>query len=431
MSLNALAANAENEARRAASLRRIAIVLRDLPEPIALKLLEDLGPEARRRVQREVRTLVDVDPMERKRALESFTGLVKRHAARQSDHPLPPDWSLNHETNHSVAKNPTQEETTHRGNPSAVPARHDAAPPIGPLEFLERVADEDLLSLLQDEHPQTKAVVFASIEPSRAARMLPRLGNAQRQDMLSRIGRLQSLPDEMLTDLAGSFQTRVQRMQIARERNPLQQLIDQNALDHPEEHAVWNPIDAARHVPKSAAAVSPRLQAILAELPSSAPEEPRHEEASHVAERLRQITRGSEWTEPTTTQPESLADNPVANQPAASTDRIHQDLVKLPAKRLCEALARVETRVAILTLCGLPNQTADAAIACLPRAAANQVRRQLMSLGSMEIREIDQAKEQVARAAQVLGAGNADQPGSDDRVARRQNDSPHSTRLAA
>ncbi|TWU02089.1 FliG C-terminal domain-containing protein [Neorhodopirellula pilleata] len=416
MSLNALAANTENEARRAASLRRIAIVLRDLPEPVALKLLADLGPEARRRVQRELRTLIDVDPMERKRALESFTGSIKRQAAREADHRLPPDTqnSLLSDNHRAAIDRLTDEPVDRRNQPEST------TKPSRPLGFLDQVADEDLLTLLQDEHPQTKAVVFASIEPSRAARILPRLGNAQRQDMLSRIGRLQSLPDEMLADLAGSFQNRVQRIQTARDRNPLQQLIDQNAIDYPGDHAVWNPADAAKHVPRSAVAVSPRLQAILAELPSSAPDPIPEEEASQVAARLRQITRETEPTAPTQT-----SDKVTVSRPTLSTDQIHLELVRLAPKRLCEALARVETRVAILALCGLPNQTADAAIACLPRAAANQVRRQLMSLGSMEIREIDLAKEAVAIAAQVIHSTHAVQATAPDGV------SQHSTRLAA
>jgi flagellar motor switch protein FliG len=54
----------------------------------------------------------------------------------------------------------------------------------------------------------------------------------------------------------------------------------------------------------------------------------------------------------------------------------------------------------------LPNKVADAAIDCLPRVQANQVRQQLMAVGNLEIREIDQAKEAVANAARVVGQLN-------------------------
>jgi flagellar motor switch protein FliG len=66
---------------------------------------------------------------------------------------------------------------------------------------------------------------------------------------------------------------------------------------------------------------------------------------------------------------------------------------------LCEALGRVPTRTAMLCLCGLPNKTADSAISVLPRQQANQVRNQLANVGSMELREIDEAKEAVLVAS--------------------------------
>lgn len=427
MTLNAIASQAENEARRAASLRRIAIVLQDLPSDVAQSLLADLSPDARQRVRREVRTLVDVDPMERKRALESFTGSLKRQAARDEDARYSSENPNSSEMlNSSESHRPATNRLSSAGTPqdeiafsaanrvASAPSQVAPASPSTPLNFLDQVADQDLLDLLKDEHPQTKAVVFASIEPSRAARILPQLGGAQRQDMLSRIGRLQTLPEEMLSDLASSFQSRVERLQSSRNRNPLQQLIDQNAIDHPGDSAVWDPSLAATHVPKSAVAVSPRLQAILAEMPSAEPEtrqsahqhhaQNRDQDAATASQRLRDVTRDEAVSSSPQSSHNVTNSSNIGGFPSEqSTDAIHQELVRLPAKRLCEALGRVDTRVAILALCGLPNKVADAAIACLPRTAANQVRQHLMSVGSMEIREIDRAKEEVARASAVSG----------------------------
>jgi flagellar motor switch protein FliG len=65
-------------------------------------------------------------------------------------------------------------------------------------------------------------------------------------------------------------------------------------------------------------------------------------------------------------------------------------------------LGQVETRDAILALCGLPVQVANAALAILPRAQAKTVRNKMNSLGSLNLREIDRAKEKVAEAS--LGA---------------------------
>ena len=91
-----------------------------------------------------------------------------------------------------------------------------------------------------------------------------------------------------------------------------------------------------------------------------------------------------------------------AASPLASTDAIHSYLMSLPIDRLRDSLAKVATRTALLTLCGLPNAKAEAVLASLPRRQSKQVRDQLSQLGTLELRDIDQAKEAVATIA--LGA---------------------------
>ncbi len=407
--LNSLASHAENESRRAAALRRVAIVLRDLPESVAANLLGDLPPESRQRIRHEVMTLVDVDPMEHRRALESFTGSLRRGATRQSDRDSsrldsPDEISFTHtaSTSHSSAG------TSAQVNQSS-----------SSLAFLDQISNEDLLTLLRDEHPQTKAVVLAQIQPARAAALLPKLGGAQRQDLLTRIGRLHTLPEEMLTDLASSFRDRVDRLVAARQKTTQHSLATPAIRERYAHIPLGDPATAAQYVPAAAAAVSPRLQAILAEMPTVAQERNRtvvavDEIAESTAERLRRITRDARETETVATPASSshgvtsASENnsspvPVSN---ASTDEIHQELIRMPPRKLCESLGRVSTRTAILALCGLPNKVADAAIDCLPRVQANQVRQQLMAVGNLEIREIDQAKEAVANAARVAGQLN-------------------------
>jgi flagellar motor switch protein FliG len=85
-----------------------------------------------------------------------------------------------------------------------------------------------------------------------------------------------------------------------------------------------------------------------------------------------------------------------------STDAIHQHLMQLTPAELCQSLGKVETRDAMLALCGLPNQVTESVLAVLPRAHARKVRIQMNSLGSLHLREIDEAKERVAQASLAL-----------------------------
>ncbi|MFK8113450.1 MAG: FliG C-terminal domain-containing protein [Rubripirellula sp.] len=268
------------------------------------------------------------------------------------------------------------------------------------------------MSLLTHEHPQTQAVVLSLIPPRRAASLLPMLPVKQRQDMLSRIGRLRELPAEMFSEIAGSFQEKVEKLQAEQQSNsgdgnPLQALIDAYA---PSDG--WDPAQAKTHVPAAAAAVSPRLQAILSEMPTPSSAPVADENASETATRLRSLSESSAIEGSRGTASSDTASNENGPNDSESietvlagpigTDEAHQELVAMSSKKLCESLGRVSTRVAILTLCGLPNEIADAAINELPRSQANQVRSQLMNVGSMEIRDIDRAKEEVVRAARVI-----------------------------
>ena len=282
---------------------------------------------------------------------------------------------------------------------------------------MDALSNDDVRGLLQSEHPQTIAVVMASIDPRKAAAILPQFPPRQRQDILSRIGRLQEFPDSMIEDLASTFRTKAEALIARSQTNPLQDLIDAYA---PTEG--WDPAQAARHVPTEAAAVSPRLKAILSEMT------PTHEASSPNAGSHSQT--GNHSLPPTPASPNARPENsPVVAGPAPTlrihspdetspvaghdqpnttsapptsglaTDEIHQRLIKMKPRLLCEALGRVPTRTAMLCLCGLPNKTADSAISVLPRQQANQVRNQLANVGSMELREIDEAKEAVLVAS--------------------------------
>ena len=92
--------------------------------------------------------------------------------------------------------------------------------------------------------------------------------------------------------------------------------------------------------------------------------------------------------------------SPSASQPIlSSTDAIHEHLLALSPERLCAALGSVSTRQAMLALCGLPNEVGEAALAILPRGDAKAVRRGIASLQALELREIDAAKEAIAKAS--------------------------------
>ncbi|PHQ33454.1 FliG C-terminal domain-containing protein [Rhodopirellula bahusiensis] len=412
----------DDDARRAASLRRVAIVLKNLPRPVAAKLLGELPVESQQRLQYEVASLDEVDPLEHKRALESFAGSMRQSqpvGSNRGNAGNPVDEIVFSRTasdrnNQAPTRSPVENHSAGGTYAAPAPSANQS------FDFMDALSNDDVRGLLQSEHPQTIAVVMASIDPRKAAAILPQFPPRERQDILSRIGRLQEFPDSMIEDLASTFRSKAEAL-IARSRaNPLQDLINAYA---PSEG--WDPAQAARHVPTEAAAVSPRLKAILSEM-TPAQESAPPNTANHSARPLDANPSAHPATTPVGPTAVNQADpNPSAhtlrvhhpgetsNEPndasqsantvpatsGLSTDDVHQRLIKMKPRLLCEALGRVPTRTAMLCLCGLPNKTADSAISMLPRQQANQVRSQLASVGSMELREIDEAKEAVLIAS--------------------------------
>ncbi len=413
-------------ADREESLRRVAVVLSSLPASTASTLLEKIDGYSRHIVTQAITTLHTVPADERRDILDSFkSGMSRTSQSGQSTEPSTepstdpaPVASLE-----QVADGIQDEFVSTDSDESNVIAAHDAgrygesmaaffpnkaaaihepsktSPP--PFEFLQKVPIEEMVALLSGEHPQTIALVLSSIAPKTAADVLPQLDSSVQKETLSRIGRLNDVPDSTLVEVGKHLHARYQ--------------------------------ETAGAASESSGARA--LQAIMAELPaclSGSPSEtassvtpvPLGEQPDDSTTELK-IAEGTESVDP----PIELADAELAaaeSKPPATikqtldsdndlVDATHAHLISLPPKELVAALGRVSTRDALLTLCGLPSETAEAAIGCLSRSKARGVRRGIDTLGPLQLREIDASKQAVALVS--VGAGDLNDRASYSRAA--------------
>jgi flagellar motor switch protein FliG len=352
-----------------ASMRRIAIVLASLPEPVAQRLLGSLQADSQRQVRAAINSLADVDPLERRRALDGFALSLRQGNS---------NTSTSSDAAELVFSRNAVEGLSERS--SSVSSEKSK-----PLDFLKDVDDDELLLHLTGELPQTLAIILASISPSQAARVLPRLDVHVRLEAMRRMANLQEIPTELVDDIGNQLRRRL--------------------------------------IPKGGTTAAGRraLDAILAEVPQAQPAATVTDNAQQTGESKAVGDKGNEpnaipnATIPNKTSPHDsvtmprLAKHTVVPReqepPFDSTESIHAALTELPIDRLRDALSRVETRQALLTLCGLSSSTTEAVLSTLPRRQAKQVREQLASLGSLQLREIDEAKEAVARQAFQKVAG--------------------------
>lgn len=386
---------------RESMLRRVAIVLSSLPAPVAAKLLGSVGPESKQDLRRTMTSLADVDPLERRRALQAFKTSVQQqpnNTAAEGTAADPLDEILldrgggdSRSSSPAVLKNP--------------PSDAGGATP-SPLSFLGDVEDDTLVRLLAVEHPQAVALVLASIAPPQAARVLPRLEPSLRTATLSRIGRLAEIPEAAASEVAQHFRVRLQQQDPASTHRSStgKRALDAILAAMPATSAAE---PATEGQAKAVAFDAPYASQAARPVRPSRSMTPVNGPANHVSAidsalrlRVAEQTRSVEKNE---ALPRRQLTPPAVTPPTSplleSTDAIHQHLARLSPRALCRALGRVETRVAMLALCGLPNSVAEAALAVLPRQQAKTVRANMTTLGSLNLREIDEAKERVARAS--------------------------------
>lgn len=416
-----------SDSDREATLRRVAIVLRALPSHVAAELMGSMSAQARQSVRQTMATLADVDPLEQRRALHAFKVSLQQQPAKA---PATPAHTHDEVSIQTPAAAPTQ--PTSRVVPSADTVASSTPAETSPLGFLADVDDDVLVRLLAAEHPQTIALVLASISASHAARLIPRLDSRTQADALGRVGRLGEIPKGAIEEIAEHFQQRIDQQPGGKRSGSGQRALHAILAELPAGAEQSAP--PATHVPPATHA-PPRSVAPVVSAPGPIADES-FPPANDPAQDLTQKLRVAEHTWPTEDQPhqreaaeaptspvderasnidalaaqQALGDDLMQQQEESdetsvnleSTDSIHSYLLQLRPLDLCHALGSVETRAAMLALCGLPNQTAEAVLEILPRAKAKQVRASMNSLGSLQLREIDEAKEMVARASVAL-----------------------------
>lgn len=391
MSANRRGSSHQSSQDREASLRRVAIVLNSIPAPLAAKLLSSFDQDKRSRLRKTMTGLSDVDPLERKRALESFSGSIHQ--------------GVNDQTNGSRGAGfveqkgmaPSSDEfVTHSGTNGTINAatstngqdvesyNHDES---HPLSFLVRVPNPQVTNVLGQEHPQTVAVVLASIPPDNAAQILPGLPRAIRDDVIRRIGRMTRVEPDMLSDVADLLKAKCMDIDLPRDTEP-----GSNAL---------RAIMAKMQVPESTPSTGDQR---TSQSPNASGG---HTPGNSLSQSLVDDAMTDDAAPSRATGIENASSDRADLETQSSgrhvrslsTDDINSQLQALSPTDLCFALGRVSAREALLTLCGLPMKQANRAIAMLPKAQQKRTREQLANLGQLQLADIDRAKERVAHAA--------------------------------
>ena len=433
---------------REAMLRRVAIVLSSLPAPVAANLLGEIDADTKVAVRRTMMSLTDVDPLEQKRALHAFKVSVQKPEASpdkfqtSSDHKPASSAADQTQARGSAGSRVVRSNADNSGEYADADSSIQVKDDEHPLAFLEQVDEQVLVDLLKTERPQVVATVLASIKPEYAARVLARHGSGL-EDMLGRIGKIEAIPSASLAELADHFQKSLGKRIVGASdtlgRRALDAILaampgeqaqsttlhtgNHDAENHrhpehnryPENHGqsadrVHSSSDTTRDGYSKRQAGFPSAVTAAENLSSrlriAEGTSPQHRgDASHETGSKPQqdheasLVSRHAATDAVVSTPLESANSVESPVPFRSTDSIHQHLLELSPQHLCETLGKVQARVAMLALCGLPNPVTSAVLALLPKAESRKVREAMNSLGALQLREIDEAKENVAHAS--------------------------------
>ncbi len=383
-----------NESDHEAMLRRIAIVLDDLPQATVLKIIGSLDPSVRREIRQTMDDLSDVDPLERQRALQLFrTSLQqqKKGLAKGSD-------LLQLTTSGSIGEVAGSRDGR-RINAESKLSNSDELQgqecPVSQedfsshLSFLNQVDSQLLATLLGAEHPQTIAIVLASISPTLAAKTVPQMGLSLQRESLDRISRLGEIPQAAFEELAEHFSRRLKDKRVASSSKSGQMAL-KAILDVMPQTSLTTP-----NGPVDADAISYR-HAAVADVTGDESAADLEALNSQVFETTAAGMDSIEVSLPLASQKES---NQGHMTDQWSAEQVHEHLLKMKPKELCHALGCVPTHEAILALCGLPNRISNNVLAFLPKEQVRSVQDKMNSMQSMSLHEIDDAKRSVVKTS--------------------------------
>ncbi len=175
--------------------RKAAILLLTLSQEEASEVLKRLPPEAIEEVSREIASMRDVKEETRRNVFKEFYYMV------MTSHHLTEgglDYakmllskSLTEDDAKRMIKQVTQQVAT------------------TPFAFLQRAESENLLTFIQDEHPQTIALILAHLPPAKASEILIGLPNQKQIEVVKRIANMEQTNPEVIKEVEKGLEHRL------------------------------------------------------------------------------------------------------------------------------------------------------------------------------------------------------------------------------
>jgi flagellar motor switch protein FliG len=176
-------------------VRKSAILLLSLTEEQASEILKRLPPEAVEEVSREIAGIREISVDTRKEIFGEFYNLALANSYL-SEGGL--DYakalirkSLSSTDADRIIKQVTQQVQT------------------TPFSFLQKAESENLLTFIQDEHPQTIALILAHLTPQKASEILVGLPSQKQIEVVKRVANMEQTNPEVIKEVERGLEHRL------------------------------------------------------------------------------------------------------------------------------------------------------------------------------------------------------------------------------
>ena len=387
---------------RESVMRRLAIVLREIPEAEYQGVVKYLEDELFESLQHAISNLSFVDEQERQHAFSSFMSSfeMQKEPTVISDSLQLSNSVAGADQKNAVLPIQTQmkSESTHLQDEFQKLRATASQQSVSDLEFLNEFDAETLSSALIGEHPQSIALVLASIDPALAAQILGLMQLSSQNEVLVRIDQLCKIPHAAFQEVGAHFRS---KLKINTEATGIQ--VGKEALK-----AIMEVMPLGQVQPGSGDLSSSACQPVSNGLKgNSTSEKSFGVEASEETQEGANALINSQLDKATSSSVDEKnrgGTNGSGQESNWTKDEVHEYLVNLAPKAFCLALSHVPTKDALVTLSGVPVVVANRVLALLSRSQAKSVQKKMNRLTSVSLAEIDDAKRKVClKAHQIAG----------------------------
>jgi flagellar motor switch protein FliG len=176
-------------------VRKSAILLLSLSQEQAAEILKRLPPEAVEDVSREIASIGEVTTDTRKGVFGEFYNLALANSY-VSEGGLEYAKAL-------IRKSMGDDEATR------VIKQVTQQVQISPFSFLQKAESENLLTFIQDEHPQTIALILAHLPPQKASEILVGLPSQKQIEVVKRVANMEQTNPEVIKEVERGLEHRL------------------------------------------------------------------------------------------------------------------------------------------------------------------------------------------------------------------------------